>query len=93
MESTYKMLPKSMKRKAVGVAADLLKMLLREAHKGEALEPGEEDFGLVMFQTDKHNPRSELKAVVCSLDDAGTVHRMIKMYSVDDLIPQLQEKI
>ena len=86
------MMPSGVKRRIITQAAEMLKLLLRESHRGEILVEGEEDFGLVLFLTDK-TKEGKLQALVVSLDDKAKVMRTFKLYSVDALLDQMKKKI
>lgn len=88
-----KMMPNSMKRKAVESIAHLLKELLRTSHKDQNLLEGEEDFGLLVVQADKTNPESPLYAIVTAVDAKGEVKRNLHSYQVDKLVDTLKNHI
>lgn len=86
-------LPRSVKRQIMGAVSDALKKLLRLAHENETLEEGEEDFGMILYQTDKDNPDSPILATLVGLNARAEVTRQVKTYNVDDLIGKMQKDI
>ena len=88
-----KKLPSSLKRQAIGMVASALKDLLRASHQGQELKEGEEDFALLLYQTDKTDRESRLMATLVAVDEKAAVTRPVKTYVVDDLIKQLEKQL